>query len=323
MVATAVCSECFSNYGLRIEARKIGLQDGRLCSTCNLDTGAKLNSDNLHGLAYDFFVGGSILRATFGAFNLIEFNDYHYGKDAGCFSPELSKDAALIGEALKIGFFLASPAAWKWGEIYPLKKLNHRIHRKQVIQEILMAYPTVELTENDTFFRLRTNVELSNEKREYDAAPKGKSRARFNQDGSSILYGSQDLEICFHECRVTIADDIYVARLRPTQPLRLLDLTHDGPDNETPFDSLDLAIKFLFAAGSASYAAATAIAKAARIAGYQGIVFPSYFNRVKVGAIANLGIFGRPIRNGLITVDGINRLHLEEVTYRASFRAAI
>ena len=68
------------------------------------------------------------------------------------------------------------------------------------------------------------------------------------------MYGSQDLPVCVHECRVTAEDELYVATLSPTRDLKLLDLSvllreEDG----TEFDSLDMAVHMLFLAGKHSY----------------------------------------------------------------------
>ncbi len=50
-----------------------------------------------------------------------------------------------------------------------------------------------------------------------------------------ILYASQDVEVCVHECRVTVEDDRYMATLAPVRDVRLLDLTAVLEEDVTEF----------------------------------------------------------------------------------------
>ena len=100
----------------------------------------------------------------------------------------------------------------------------------------------------------------------------------------------------------------------------------------------------LFLAGKHSYKITRAIADAASSAGFDGIVYPSYFSLLRLGqmpfqttygishrrlpqlqeyeqakSIPNLALFGRPISNGKITVTCINRLILNRVAYDFHF----
>ena len=100
------------------------------------------------------------------------------------------------------------------------------------------------------------------------------------------MYASTDLQICVHECRVTAEDDTYVATLAPNKDLKLLDLTPvlEEPES-TEFESLDLTIHMLFLAGEHSYEICRSIALAASEAGYNGLVYPSYFSLIYSGHI--------------------------------------
>ena len=110
------------------------------------------------------------------------------------------------------------------------------------------------------------------------------------------------------------------------------------------FESLDLAVYMLFLAGDHSYPITRAIAQAARCAGFDGLVYPSYFSMLRNGvkpfettygmsnrqipqyrdfeeakSTANFAIFGRPIREGLLEVSCINRVVLSTVSYSVHF----
>ena len=50
-----------------------------------------------------------------------------------------------------------------------------------------------------------------------------------------ILYASQDVVVCVHECRVTVEDDRCMATLAPVRELRLLDLTAVLEEDVTEF----------------------------------------------------------------------------------------
>src|SRR5690606_1280121 len=157
---------------------------------------------------------------------------------------------------------------------------------------------------------------------EYDSPPIARAgQGRLDSVGFPVMYGSQDIDICIHECRATIVDDIYVATLKPQRDMRLLDLTHVLTEDVTEFESLDMAIHMLFLARSHSYEICRAIALAAKDAGFDGLIYPSFFSLIRTGGhpfetayglslrpfhpeknkyaeaftIQNLALFGRPL----------------------------
>lgn len=313
------CSNCFKDFGLQRLAEKIGKKRVEQCSQCQTAGGMGLTKGALNELTTQFFVIGSWHRTEYGGANLIQYNELRSGHSDVDFPNWLKADVAILEGLLKVGFFMYGPPTWRVGMIQPLEELENPQSRQKVLSEIVRSYPEVELTPNDRIFRIRTNIQDSKNPLSYDSAPVGKSKARLNEDGKSILYGSQDLEICIHECRVAISDEIYVGSLRPIAPLRCLDLTAEGPSGPTEFESLDLAVRFLFAAEQHSYGILTALAEQCRTNEFDGIIFPSYFSQIKPARIPNIAIFGRPISERKMEVDGINRLRLQTATYEYSF----
>ena len=112
----------------------------------------------------------------------------------------------------------------------------------------------------------------------------------------------------------------------------------------TEFESLDLTVHMLFLAGHHSYQLTRAIAEAARMAGFDGLVYPSYFSLLRLGqmpfptvygishrrieqfheyeqakTIPNLALFGRPVAAGSVAVKCIDRLVLSKVAYEYHF----
>lgn len=154
-----------------------------------------------------------------------------------------------------------------------------------------------------------------------------------------MLYASQDLEICVHECRFAAGDELYAASLRSKKTLRLLDLTAILDEDETEFESLDLAVNMIFLAGQHSYPISRSIAEAAEVAGFDGLIYPSFFSLLRTGGrpfetfyglsmrrfgdrnyenskmIPNLALFGRPISNRTVEVIGINRVEITTARY--------
>ncbi|MGV6875985.1 hypothetical protein ACUSIJ_25275 [Pseudochelatococcus sp. B33] len=108
-----------------------------------------------------------------------------------------------------------------------------------------------------------------------------------------------------------------------------------------------MAIHLLFLAASHSYPVSRAIAAAAVQGGFDGILFPSYFSllrtdqpfletafglstRIFRGAakyeslkiVENIGLFGRPIADGRVSVTCINSLYLRKANYDIGFGPA-
>jgi hypothetical protein len=231
------------------------------------------------------------------------------------------------------------------GEVEPLKALQSALQRDTIVERILQEYPRRELSPGETFFRLRRAPRDPAALPEYDSPPIGVPGAgRLDAEGFSVLYGSQDLEVCIHECRATVDDELYLATLRPTRTLKCLDLTALVRDDASEFESIDIAVHMLFLAGTDSYGICRAIAARAKDAGFDGLVYPSYFSLLRTGApplqtaygvsirrfeslkeyansqvIPNVAVFGRPIEAGAVGVDCLNRVVLSRVAYDVTF----
>jgi hypothetical protein len=60
-----LCSDCFKNVGISIEAQKIGTSTTLPCPKCKSANGAKLTKEKLQTLQFKFFLGGSQVTAYF------------------------------------------------------------------------------------------------------------------------------------------------------------------------------------------------------------------------------------------------------------------
>ena len=357
--ATVVaCTECFENEGLRLDAAAIGRACSSVCPRCGAVAGAKLTKRSLAGLAQSFFVQGSVHRTEFGGAPLITFNDKR-PTDIGADPGWPSDDAALFEEILKVGFFWYGPPLWQVGINENLEKLQREDEREHVIARIFEAYPTEILTQADKFYRLRKlsgdAYRLGNfdslDWRQFDSPPlrvKTEETGRLDSPSLPVLYGSPDVQTCLHECRVTVEDALFLATLRPMRELKLLNLASfpDEPSSHSCED-IDHAVVMLFLAGSHAYPISRAIACAACDAGYDGLVYPSFFSMLRNGVqpleshfglsnrsipalrsmeaakmVPNLAIFGHPIQVGMLTVTSINRVILRQASYSIHFGPA-
>jgi hypothetical protein len=112
----------------------------------------------------------------------------------------------------------------------------------------------------------------------------------------------------------------------------------------TEFESLDLAVLMLFLASAKAYDTTRALALAVKNAGYDGLIYPSYFSVLRTGSvpfetvyglslrslegtedyerskiIGNIALFGRPVADESVEVANINRLTIRKVSYELGF----
>ena len=339
-----VCSKCFIDEGLRLDAERLGEDDPSPCPNCEANDGRKLGPGRLATLAQDFFVWGSVHKLDYGAAPSIQCNDHR--KTDMDMPGALRSDAAVFEDTPGIGFFLYGPRLWLLGDVKPLKALRCDETRAAVIDRILGEYGSRTLSVRDKFYRIRKNPGEPGQSDQYDSPPPGCSNGRLDSPDWPALYASPDLQTCLHECRVTAEDDLFVATLRPARDLELLDVATllDEPRGVSEFESPDLAVSMLFLAGEHSYPIARELSRAARSAGFDGMVYPSYFSMLRNGVKPfettygishrripqyrdfeqakvsdNFAIFGRPVQEGLVDVCCINRAVLRTVFYSVHF----
>lgn len=315
------CSRCFEDQGLYLEAEKIGYEKYEDCPNCSRNYGKKLTISHLEKLAYCYFVKGSTINCDYGAFEEIQFNPYQ--KTSVDLNVNLEKDIKIFESILGIGFFYYGPKAWMYGEIEPLKELLDSKKRNKVIKRIITDSPQYIITSSDSpFYRIRKGENLKYKAADFDSPPNQYlGLGRFDLEGHPVFYCSPDLELCMHEARVTIEDELYVATLIPKYELKLLNLYSPLQEDvtNTQFESLALALEMLFNTGKRAYEVLREIGIAAKVADFDGIVYPSYFRHIRdtneTITSKNLAIFGRPIQEDKVLIKSIDRLILSGVKY--------
>ena len=97
------CSDCFTDMGLKLDARDTGSQSNEPCPNCRSESGFLLNRDQMMSVAHRYFVWGSIKRLDYGGAPVVQFNE-HQKTDISV-NPSLQKDVHIFEEKLGIGFF--------------------------------------------------------------------------------------------------------------------------------------------------------------------------------------------------------------------------
>lgn len=313
-----ICSECFNDEGLKLTCEKFGINKNIICPNCNKTNGRKITKELLSEISWEYFVNGSSYQSEFGGSSLLMFNEYQ--KTDVDFGKYLANDIKLIENILGVGFFYYAPRLFTLGLIEQIEKLQSSISEKEILEEIIEKFPTKILNENNHFYRLRKNVSEPNDENQFDSPPLEYSgKGRLDSSDLNILYGSENIEICLHECRVSIIDDLYLAKLVPTIDLKILDLSAEIKEDGTEFESLALSIHYIFRAEEHSYVICRKIAKFAYSKGYDGIIFSSYFSKIKTENIPNIALFNSPITDGKIKVSSIDRIKINKVDYIYSF----
>ena len=72
-----LCTACFSDHGLRLDADRIGIPHALPCPNCGTRGTKKLTPHLIGVLASQFFVRGSVHRAPYGSAPLVQFNELH------------------------------------------------------------------------------------------------------------------------------------------------------------------------------------------------------------------------------------------------------
>lgn len=341
-----LCSECFMDVGLRLDSLRFGMPLRQPCPNCGSATGSLLDLGRIRWIAHRFFVLGSMAKSDYGGAPRIEFNDLRENEIS--FEGPLQSDVDLICATAGVGLFPYGPPLWRLGYIEPLEALQDTARSSIVVERILNEFPEHLLQPDELFYRLRKDVPRPTEPPEFDSPPTAfLGTGRLDSIDLPVLYGSPDLELCVHECRVTADDQVHVATLKATRPLRLLDLTAVLEEDCTTFESLDMTVHLLFLAGGHSYPISRNISTAARRAGFDGVLFPSYFSLLRTGApfletayglttrtfagakiheankiVPNVAIFGRPIADGRVRVTCVNRLYIRRIAYDLGFGPA-
>ena len=116
---------------------------------------------------------------------------------------------------LGVGFFHYGPPLWTIGEVDPLKALQEKSLRADVISRVLAEYPERILGSDESFYRLRKAPARPGDLDQYDPPPDEKlGQGRFDTAELPILYGSRYEELLREHCESNFVQ--FHAKLRTT-----------------------------------------------------------------------------------------------------------
>jgi hypothetical protein len=327
VLATLLCSDCFRDHGLKLEAMSIGRPQNQKCPNCGSVAGHALDNERLHNLQKQFFSRATApnqYRQDVAVLGVVE--DAPEEHDIGMLlRPETIADWELIRTKIGGRFWYRSPRLFYLG-ITSHFGIYQSLTKDTVHDEIVPKLRFCELSTSTTIYRIRTNLSDHEklEDRQFDAPPAIRRRGfgRFDNKKLPLLYGSPNLQVCVHECRVTLVDEIFVASLKPRKSLILVDLTgnYDQPDDVSPFDDLEWFFRGLMNASQPHvYRYCRRIAQTIReMTDADGFVYNSYYTNIagdSEGPAINYAFFGHPIAEGKIAISSINTIRLNQISY--------
>lgn len=317
------CPECFSNWGFRKVVANHAVVPEAECPRCSA-VGPLIDRAGLEEAIHAFFVAGSYLAETMApVYQVNDCNPYPARFDA-----TLDDDAKLASSLTAKVIFDYGPQLWRVGEVELKHAFDDGGETREAAARDFVAYaPRVELVAGTRLFRIRKNPktdETITTAVAFDPPPQDVKRTpgRWDDGHSPVLYASDDIELCLHECRVLVADEVVVASLSTARPLTLVDLTAKFPlAGMTPFEDPNIFARFLSLSRHEQWLDhARAVARAAEAAGLDGVRYTSYYAQAKHHSDAlNVALFGRLLEAGDLVIDAVNRVRLIDARYQFSF----
>jgi hypothetical protein len=315
---------------MRKTALSVASPSEHICERCGATGGAPLNPEAIDEVFLRFFCLGS-QAATY--LPEVFRPDPEGNYDDITFEVSAQTDYALLKELSGIGLRRHTPRTNELGytpirsAIEGVLEQDPNSAPEQAVEELRRNYHTLMdaagerlLETNELLFRTRIGPKQPYASEEYDSPPVELSVAnRVAPRGERMLCAAVDIETCLFETRPAIDDiihnRIFVASLRPTHKLRLLDFTcqREGPLAAV----VEMTLKAFFQANQASYHLTQALSVLTKRRGYDGLVYPSdmqCLNR-KTGQWSNVALFGAPVADGRLKVDSINKILVRTVQY--------
>jgi RES domain-containing protein len=318
-----LCSDCFKNEGLRLEALKLGDKRSEKCPRCGSEKGALLNEDQCGELLERFFIYGTTSIGTFGIspYKLGAGNPHDVKFDA-----TLKDDFETLIGVDALGLRLRAPKTWlvgdtkHWGafeEMIEYRRTTGKLpeNAAEIIDEILQRCRKFTLPKGTRFYRIRKNPAASIVSESYDSPPSIDKPSRLSLGAIPILYGAFDVETCIHESRCRIDDEICIATIETLSDVSTVDLGDAPyyPEKEDPWTSPSIFLSQVMR--SPQHDECQIIGERAFEQGVSAVQFPSFFSQVLDQEHANIAIFGHPLKDRKAHIQSLNRIKLERVRY--------
>lgn len=147
---------------------------------------------------------------------------------------------------------------------------------------------------------------------------------RFDSRDLPILYAAFDVETCLHESRITLEDECFVAVLKPSVPAKLLDLSKcTAPAAANQFENPNIWLRALLYNGKDVYEVCRRLANRIHARGFDGFIYPSYFQQTAERTHRNVALFGRPVKAGKLLMHSLQKVRLSNVAYDWQFAPVV
>lgn len=293
------------------------------CPRCRSVGLPKIDKEGLREIMSRFFVIGSVQTET----NAFVYQVSDEALSGAKFDYTLKKDAELACQICESTIFHYGPPLWRLGITDHYHKFEAGgCERHEAADDIVKAASSHIIPVGTQFFRIRLNPKIDEKistAEAFDPPPAyiTKAPGRWDDADHPVLYVSDDIELCLHECRAVISDEIVVASILSRKDLKILDLTENIEINpETPFDDVNLFIDVMCKSRGKWLEYCREISRSALKSGYDGIRYTSYYAQAKQDCTSlNLAIFGRPIADERVMVQSVNRIRVTNMRYEFQF----
>jgi len=157
-----LCSECFRDRGLSLEALKLGALSPGRCPNCGSANGAKLTGQVVEELAHNFFVLGTYVKTEYGGATVLRSGPGNV-LFAVNFASWLQPDMALLNK-FGISCRYNAPRTWRLDEIAQLESLREPSTQRPAAEDVVKRFPRRVFAEGETFYRLRIGVPVGKER---------------------------------------------------------------------------------------------------------------------------------------------------------------
>ncbi len=332
-----LCSNCFKNLGISVEAEKIGHASPCNCPRCGAVAGMKLTQENLRTLQTNFFVAGSRVSAYYPS--PIGMGGAELSTSE--FEPNTWADYLLLKENTGVELFWYGPPLWRLGHSILREKVRARLKPaeyqwpldvgqettvEQLWDEAIAVLKPVVLNEGDKLFRARVLAKNPLNVLEYDSPPPDLIKpSRFNDSSHQVFYGAFDLETCLLELKLDpseiVRNEVTAARFRLKKPLRVLNLC-DIVRGELDFVERVALIDGLLFPHERDYFMTQSLSRHIDKLGFDGILHPSAFRYIGDLEARNLAIFDAPVQDGRMELLDINAVTIGSLKYNVRFGPA-
>lgn len=313
-----ICSNCFHNEGLRLEAEKVGEESEEVCPHCKIQLWSKDQAGRMCAIA-----DAKLFHAWLGASGHWGWAPVYWWiddvrRDDTAFDQTLLDDYSLIKSDLGICVFHYGPALWRLGLTTQYDELQGA-DPSPTLKYIVESGTERLIAPGSKIYRVRLNPSTVSARGAFDTPPLSlkKDPGRFDDVGVPVFYGAFDIETCLHECRVALIDEVVLATFEASRPLRILNLFDAiaEPKPSDPWNSVGILMDKLCNSSTREYKKCRTIAQAVLKAGYEGILVKSYYSQVKDKPLPNILLFGFPEAEQKIKLHSLNRIKLNKVEY--------